>query len=340
MPDKRYEEEAERRVMEDLLNALLAEELLVGLQVLTPQEARAIGEADPAFAAAWKLLEGASATACGDEHGLARPEAGQGAISAPGELIGLWRPHGEAAVVFGLRSSPWQRLRCMPAARVAAGRADGAAELLAPAAWMRLVAEHRTEASGTRPADAADVAAATGMARAAGMAGAAGAAAPAGTVAPAGTAGAAEAGAEAFIDMLRQTAEQIAWSLERRVPVKGLLALPQDRSLLALERCAALRDRPFHPVAKVKLGWGRAECGLYTAEAGQPIRLRWMAVRRDRLLSGGAGWTARTSRCRCTRGSWSRSCRSGCSRSWPAASACRSIRRPAPSTRLRPCARS
>ncbi|MUG66925.1 hypothetical protein GNP94_13015 [Paenibacillus campinasensis] len=291
MPDKRYEEEAERRVMEDLLNALLAEELLVGLQVLTPQEVRAaIGEADPAFAAAWKLLDGASAIAPGDEQGLARPEAGQGAISAPGELIGLWRPHGEAAVVFGLRRSPWQRLRCMPAARVAAGRADGAAELLAPAAWMRLVAEHRAEASGTRPADAADVAAATGMARAAGMmAGAAGAAVPAGTAAPAGTAGAAEAGAEAFIDMLRQTAEQIAWSLERRAPVKDLLALPQDRSLLALERCAALRDRPFHPVAKVKLGWGRAECGLYTAEAGQPIRLRWMAVRRDRLLSGGAG---------------------------------------------------
>ncbi|OZB95308.1 IucA/IucC family protein [Paenibacillus sp. XY044] len=280
MQNNSMKREAERRVMEDLLNSLLAEDLLDGLRTLESEDIAVLEGADAAFTAAWRQLrislqadeaagkerpgdadaaagadDGTGENAQGAKHHLASPipplYAGHQSETIPaGTLLGLWRPDGEnKAVVFGLRRSLVQELRCEPLALVSAGEVDGAARLLTPPELMRLVAISRSSEEDVRPE-----------------------------------------GTETFIDMLRQTAEQIAWSLERRVPAGDPLALPQDLSLLALERSAAFRDRPFHPVAKVKLGWGRDECGLYTAEAGQPIGLRWMAVRRDRLLRGsGAG---------------------------------------------------
>lgn len=236
MPNKLVEQEAKRRVMEDLLNALLAEELLDGLQMLTPSACDELAESDDVFAAAWNLL-------CSEA--AATDKAGAGADLA-GALIGLWRLDGAGtAVVFGLRRSVVQRWRCTPEAVVAASVVDGRARLLSPPELMRLVADSHAEAAGIHPE-----------------------------------------GTAVFIDMLQQTVAQIAWSMERSHPYSALLSLPPDRALLSLERYAAGRDRPFHPVAKAKLGWERDECGRFTAEAGQPIRLRWMAVRRDRLLSG------------------------------------------------------
>ncbi|WP_167568664.1 IucA/IucC family protein [Brevibacillus migulae] len=93
-------------------------------------------------------------------------------------------------------------------------------------------------------------------------------------------------GAEQFVHMLEQTLLQSAWSLANKQPGAGILGLPTMASFLRTERKASFRDRPFHPVSKVKLGWGQEECSRYTAEYGQAIQLRWMAVKRDYLISG------------------------------------------------------
>ncbi|MFC4075649.1 IucA/IucC family protein [Salinithrix halophila] len=53
------------------------------------------------------------------------------------------------------------------------------------------------------------------------------------------------------------------------------------------ERRAALRDRPFHPTAKAKVGWSESDCRQYAPEWGRDFGLDWIAVARDRLRSGG-----------------------------------------------------
>lgn len=90
---------------------------------------------------------------------------------------------------------------------------------------------------------------------------------------------------EELMHMLRETMQQLSWSLENKHPAQ-VLALPQKDAFLAAERKAAFRDRPFHPVSKVKLEWGKNECRRYTIEYGSEIRLNWMAVKRERLMVG------------------------------------------------------
>lgn len=59
---------------------------------------------------------------------------------------------------------------------------------------------------------------------------------------------------------------------------------------LAWERLAAWRDRPFHPLARARGGFDRAENLAYGAEAGRYFALSWCALARDRLdRSPGAG---------------------------------------------------
>lgn len=93
-------------------------------------------------------------------------------------------------------------------------------------------------------------------------------------------------GAVKFLHMIEQTLLQTAYSLENEQPTAHILGLPQVASLLEAERKAAYRDRPFHPVSKVKKGWAYDECRSYTAEFGRPIRLNWMAVKQDYVVSG------------------------------------------------------
>ncbi|BDV36377.1 IucA/IucC family protein [Methylocystis iwaonis] len=49
------------------------------------------------------------------------------------------------------------------------------------------------------------------------------------------------------------------------------------------ERLAAWRDRPFHPLARGRGGWGRDEIESYGAEFGRLFALRWCAVSRHRI---------------------------------------------------------
>ena len=55
-------------------------------------------------------------------------------------------------------------------------------------------------------------------------------------------------------------------------------------SLADWERIAALRDRPFHPVARARREWSDNEYRRYSAEAARRWPLHWIAVRRAHVL--------------------------------------------------------
>ncbi|PLS74726.1 MAG: hypothetical protein CYG61_11105 [Actinobacteria bacterium] len=57
-------------------------------------------------------------------------------------------------------------------------------------------------------------------------------------------------------------------------------------SLGPWERLTSLRDRPFHPTARVRSGWSDADHDRYGPEAAAPFPLAWVAVRREVLRRG------------------------------------------------------
>jgi siderophore synthetase component len=74
------------------------------------------------------------------------------------------------------------------------------------------------------------------------------------------------------------------------VSLAGHAALP-DRTLrpggmLAGERIAATRNRPFHPTARAATGWSAAELEWYGPMRQAPLGVDWVAIRRDCLRLG------------------------------------------------------
>jgi siderophore synthetase component len=65
---------------------------------------------------------------------------------------------------------------------------------------------------------------------------------------------------------------------------------PRPGDLLAGERLAATRGRPFHPTARAAAGWTADELATYGPMRPDPLGLAWVAVRTDHLRFGsGAG---------------------------------------------------
>lgn len=95
-------------------------------------------------------------------------------------------------------------------------------------------------------------------------------------------------GAELFLQALETTLQQTEWSYRHRIPTEALLQRSPGRYFQAMEQWGALRDRPFHPVAKAKLGLNQADYHHYVAEFDEEIRLKWVAIRRDHLVVGAA----------------------------------------------------
>ena len=57
------------------------------------------------------------------------------------------------------------------------------------------------------------------------------------------------------------------------------------QTLIAGEQWASLMDRPFHPLAKGKLGFTAIEYQRYMAEFNQPIALAWVAVAKSHIMA-------------------------------------------------------
>ncbi|MGH3920479.1 MAG: IucA/IucC family protein, partial [Pseudonocardiaceae bacterium] len=83
---------------------------------------------------------------------------------------------------------------------------------------------------------------------------------------------------------LRTAVQHTAVALAGRARLAG--ARPRPGGLIAGERLAATRNRPFHPTARAATGWTAQELARYGPMRQQPLGLDWVAVRRDRLRHG------------------------------------------------------
>ncbi|SEO45690.1 Siderophore synthetase component [Nitrosospira multiformis] len=69
---------------------------------------------------------------------------------------------------------------------------------------------------------------------------------------------------------------------ERNITTR-LLSAPED--LLSWEALSCLKDRPFHPLARAK-DWSGSDGCVYAPETATALPLRWVAISRDRIVSG------------------------------------------------------
>ena len=98
-------------------------------------------------------------------------------------------------------------------------------------------------------------------------------------------AGAEPSGADAVARDLRAAVEHARVTLAARHDLT-----PRRGDLLAGERLAATRGRPFHPTARAAAGWTAEELAAYGPMRPDALALAWVGVRRDRLRFGaGAG---------------------------------------------------
>ncbi|ASR47711.1 IucA/IucC family protein [Paenibacillus kribbensis] len=89
-----------------------------------------------------------------------------------------------------------------------------------------------------------------------------------------------------FVQLLEQTIEQTAWSLDSGLGDDNILGISPTEAFQRLEQHSSLRDRPFHPVSKAKTGMNEQDYRKYIAEFGQDITLSWVALRKDAIMTG------------------------------------------------------
>lgn len=93
-------------------------------------------------------------------------------------------------------------------------------------------------------------------------------------------------GIAVFTEMLTTSIEQMALSLSHQVVTENLLSQSPHHFFQIMEQWASLRDRPYHPVAKAKMGLSNTEYTEFMAEFDRDIHLIWIAVRGDTLMLG------------------------------------------------------
>ncbi|MEK5330834.1 IucA/IucC family protein [Lysinibacillus sp. FSL W8-0992] len=80
--------------------------------------------------------------------------------------------------------------------------------------------------------------------------------------------------------------EQLTFSIEQIEHYESTPPTTPYEWFVKGEMIASFRDRPFHPLAKAKIGFTEQDYKLYMAEFGRSISLRWVAIRHDVLVNG------------------------------------------------------
>ncbi|SBR46918.1 IucA/IucC family protein [Halomonas sp. HL-93] len=89
-----------------------------------------------------------------------------------------------------------------------------------------------------------------------------------------------------FLQALSDSLWQAESSVDHHVETHGLHQLTTPRHFAVMEQWASLLDRPYHPTAKAKQGLSEAEYRAYMAEFNNPIQLRWVAIKTNRIITG------------------------------------------------------
>ena len=93
-------------------------------------------------------------------------------------------------------------------------------------------------------------------------------------------------GVAEFLTSLDIAVEQYALGWEQVQYLSANVPASAYEWFIKGERVAALRDRPFHPSSKAKVGFNAEDVTQYAAEFGKAIPLRWVAIRLDAVQQG------------------------------------------------------
>ncbi len=94
-----------------------------------------------------------------------------------------------------------------------------------------------------------------------------------------------EAGISKLKESLQASLDAEQWSASADITTTVYQRPHWYQTLIAGEQWASLMDRPFHPLAKGKLGFTKAAYQHYMAEFNQPIALAWVAIARSHLMA-------------------------------------------------------
>ncbi|MGN7411100.1 IucA/IucC family protein [Paenibacillus sp. SAF-068] len=96
----------------------------------------------------------------------------------------------------------------------------------------------------------------------------------------------AQPGVAEFRSSLDIAVEQLALGWEQVQYLSANVPASAYEWFIKGERVAALRDRPFHPSSKAKVGFNAEDVTQYAAEFGKAIALCWVAIRLDVVQQG------------------------------------------------------
>ncbi|WP_229263517.1 IucA/IucC family protein [Cohnella cholangitidis] len=93
-------------------------------------------------------------------------------------------------------------------------------------------------------------------------------------------------GVTEFLEGLDVAIEQLSLSLERATSPLAFAPKSAYEWYVKGEMIASLRDRPFHPLSKAKIGFTTDDYEQYMAEFGVKTSLHWVAIRNDSVMKG------------------------------------------------------
>lgn len=89
-----------------------------------------------------------------------------------------------------------------------------------------------------------------------------------------------------FLEGLRVSVQQMSLTLEETGNRFARMPESAYEWFVKGERIASLRDRPFHPSSKAKIGFAPQDYRAYMAEFGNRTALHWAAIRNDSVMKG------------------------------------------------------
>jgi len=95
-----------------------------------------------------------------------------------------------------------------------------------------------------------------------------------------------KAGIQLFMNTLKESVIQMEWSLKHRIEHHNLFHKSPAVFFQTMEQWGALRDRPYHPLAKAKIGLNEQDYKGYLAEFSEKIPLCWVAIDNQKLMLG------------------------------------------------------
>lgn len=95
-----------------------------------------------------------------------------------------------------------------------------------------------------------------------------------------------EEGIQRVMQALKESIVQLSWSQQHNIDYTDLLDKSPANLFQTLEQWASIRDRPYHPLAKAKLGLSKEEYHDYMAEFCNKISLNWVAIPKQKIMVG------------------------------------------------------